>query len=58
MWVNGTKSWYLHGNEIKCTTQEEFLYLTQTGPLKGWDKDHCEGKVVEIDGKKYKLVGL
>jgi len=41
-WSDGCKRWYINGKEF---TEEEF------------DKqvDGCEGKVVEIDGVKYKL---
>ena len=41
-WVNGRKEWYLNG---ECMTEEQHRQQTQT----------CSGKVVEIDGKKYKL---
>jgi hypothetical protein len=40
------KAWYLNGRQY---SEEEFLKLTSK-------KDDCSGKVVEIDGKKYKLV--
>jgi hypothetical protein len=42
-WINGTKFWYLNGEKL---TEQEFLAKTAT----------CHGKVVEIDGKKYKLI--
>jgi hypothetical protein len=42
-WSDGTKKWYLEGKEY---TEEEF---------KKKMSDNCSGKVVEIDGKKYKL---
>lgn len=41
--LDGSKSWYLNGKKL---TQEQFNKQT---------KQSCEGKVVEIDGKKYKL---
>ena len=44
-WPNGFKTWYIDG---ECLTEEEFAKRTQS----------CEGKVVEIDGKKYKLMGV
>jgi antitoxin component YwqK of YwqJK toxin-antitoxin module len=44
---DGTKSWYLNG---ECMTEKEFN--ERTAP------DSCEGKVVEIDGKKYRLTQL
>ncbi len=39
---NGTKEWFLNGNQL---TEAGFLAKQNT----------CEGKVVEIDGKKYRL---
>ena len=39
---NGIKYWYINGNEL---TEEQFNQRIKT----------CEGKVVEIDGKRYKL---
>jgi hypothetical protein len=42
-WASGDKYWYLNGQEL---TEAEFNTRT---------KPSCEGKVVEIDGKKYKL---
>jgi hypothetical protein len=42
-WSDGTKEWYLNGEHL---TEEEFNQRT---------KPSCSGKVVEIDGKKYKL---
>ncbi|MFA5024128.1 MAG: hypothetical protein WC523_04190 [Patescibacteria group bacterium] len=41
---DGGKEWYLDGIEY---TEEEFLAKTKPAT--------CEGKIVEIDGKKYKL---
>ena len=41
-YVNGNKFWYKDGKPL---TEEEFLR----------SKDSCEGKVVEIEGKRYKL---
>jgi hypothetical protein len=43
---DGSKYWYLNGVSY---TESEFLKLTKPNPS-------CNGKVVEIDGKKYKLV--
>ena len=43
---DGAKFWYLEGNQL---TEAEFNART---------KPSCSGKVVEIDGKKYKLVEL
>jgi hypothetical protein len=42
-YVGGHKEWYL--DDIKFT-EEEFLRQR---------KDKCDGKIVEIDGKKYEL---
>jgi hypothetical protein len=41
-YASGTKSWYINGKEL---TEAEFNARTKS----------CNGKVVEIDGKKYKL---
>jgi len=41
-WANGDKEWYINGKEL---TEAEFNARTKS----------CNGKVVEIDGKKYKL---
>ena len=40
---NGDKYWYLNGENL---TKEEFIKRTQS----------CHGKIIEIEGKKYKLV--
>ena len=44
--ANGTKRWFLNGKEL---TEAEFNARTKPTPS-------CEGKVVEVDGVKYKLV--
>ena len=44
---NGIKYWYLNGKEL---SEQEFLARTKPAT--------CEDKIVEIDGKKYKLVGI
>ena len=41
---NGDKGWYLNGEEL---TEQEHKAATS--------KPTCEGKLVEIDGKKYEL---
>ena len=46
--ANGHKAWYLNGKEL---TEAAFNKKMQ-------NKSACEGKVVEIDGKKYKLQAL
>ena len=43
--ASGSKSWCLNG---KYLTEDEWRAKTQPQPS-------CDGKVVEIDGKKYKL---
>ena len=45
-YADGRKYWYLEGQEL---TEAEFNART---------KPSCEGKVVEIDGKKYTLVEI
>ena len=44
-YANGGKSWWLNG---KYLTEDEWRAKVQPQPS-------CDGKVVEIDGKKYKL---
>ena len=44
--ADGSKWWYLNGKEL---TEAEFDARTKPAPS-------CEGKVVEVDGVKYKLV--
>ena len=44
-WANGTKWWYINGKQL---TEAEFNARTKKQPT-------CDGRVVEIDGKKYKL---
>ena len=44
---DGYKSWYLNGEKL---TEAEHKARTSKSP--------CEGKIVEIDGKKYELKGV
>lgn len=44
---SGNKYWFINDEEL---SEEEFLARTST--------PSCEGKVVEIDGKKYKLTAV
>ena len=44
--ANGSRKWYLNGKQL---TEAEFN--ARQHPT-------CDGKVVEIDGKKYKLMGI
>ena len=46
--ADGTKFWYLNG---KYLTEEQFNARTKK-------QSSCDGRVVEIDGKKYKLQQL
>ena len=46
-WENGDKEWFLNG---KYYAEEEYNKEISKR------KNSCNGKVVEIDGKKYKLV--
>lgn len=46
-YANGSKSWYLNDKEL---TEAQFNARTK--------KQSCDGRVVEIDGKKYKLQQL
>jgi hypothetical protein len=45
-WADGHKVWWVNGNEL---TETEFLRQT------GKSTSSCHNKVVEIDGKKYRL---
>ena len=45
-YANGTKEWWINDEKL---TKGEFLKRKKTP---------CDGKVVEIDGKKYKLVSI
>jgi hypothetical protein len=45
-YANGDKEWWVNG---KLMTEKEFNEYTKP-------KSSCEGKIVEVDGKKYKLV--
>ena len=47
-YADGDKSWYV--NDKKMTKKEFNEYIKP--------KSSCEGKVVEVDGKKYKLVSI
>ena len=42
-YINGGKFWYINGKKL---TEEEF---------NNRNKASCNGKVIEVDGKKYKL---
>ena len=44
--ANGTKEWYLNGVRL---TEAQFVART---------KKSCEGKIVEVDGVKYRLTAV
>ena len=44
-YADGDKAWYLNGEEL---SEAEFNERTKPDP--------CEGKLIEIEGKKYKLI--
>jgi len=48
-WPDGKKGWYLKGVNY---TEEE--YNEKMNPK----QESCEGKIIEVDGKKYKLVEM
>jgi hypothetical protein len=47
-WSDGYKAWYVDG---KLMTEKEFNEYIKPKPS-------CEGKVVKVDGKKYKLTAI
>ena len=47
-WAGGTKHWYLNDKQL---TEAEFNARTKPAAT-------CEGKVIEVDGVKYKLTKL
>jgi hypothetical protein len=69
-WSNGAKEWYLDGKlhredgpAIEYSTGDKYWYLngkelTEQQHKAATSKHTCEGKIVEIDGKKYKLMGV
>ena len=50
--ANGTKYWYLNGNQYS-----EADWKLEVAKLNK-QSDPCDGKEVEIDGKKYKLTAI
>jgi len=64
---NGNKYWYLNGElhredgpAIECSNGTKYWYkngvnYTESDFLKLTKSPSCNGKIVEIDGKKYKL---
>jgi hypothetical protein len=65
--ANGDKEWYLNGKlhredgpAIECANGDKYWYLNDKSLTEAQfnartKQPSCEGKVVEIDGKKYKL---
>ena len=45
-WADGTKDWFLNDVEL---TEAEFVAKT---------KKSCDGKIVEVDGVKYRLTAV
>ena len=66
--ADGTKDWYLHGKRhrtdgpaVECANGDKYWFLngvklTESEFLNKTKKASCEGKTVEVDGVKYKLV--
>jgi hypothetical protein len=64
-WANGTKSWYINGQRhredgpaVECANGDKYWYINGkelTEAEFNARTKSCNGKVVEIDGKKYKL---
>jgi hypothetical protein len=52
-YADGRKYWHIDGIEL---TEEKFKMLVYSN--KRLNKTTCEGRVIEIDGKKYKLVDI
>ena len=48
-WADGSKEWYLNGKEL-TKSQHQAAVKKQA--------DSYEGKVVEIEGKKYNLISV
>ena len=70
-WANGDKYWYLNdklhredGPAVECANGNKYWYLNgqylteKEHKEKTKKEESCEGKVVEIDGKKYKLMSV
>ena len=49
----GYKAWYLNGKKL---TEQQHKAASKVRSITS--KHTCEGKIVEIDGKKYKLMGV
>jgi hypothetical protein len=67
-WSDGTKSWWLNGKRhredgpaFECSDGYKAWWLndkrlTEQEHKAATSRPTCEGKIVEIDGKKYKLM--
>ena len=67
---DGYKAWYLNGKRhredgpaVDCSDGDKAWYLngkklTEQQHKAATSKPTCEGKIVEIDGKKYELKGV
>ena len=66
-WANGDKYWYINGKchredgpAMECVNGDKYWFidgefLTEAGFNARIKQSSCDGRVVEIDGKKYKL---
>jgi hypothetical protein len=66
-WVNGDKYWYINGKchredgpAMECVNGDKYWFidgklLTEAEFNARIKQSSCDGRVVEIDGKKYKL---
>jgi hypothetical protein len=71
-WANGSRLWYLNGQlhredgpAIECADGDRFWYLNGQSLSKDEHAkqtrrttDPCEGKIVEIEGRKYTLTAM
>jgi len=65
-WANGDKCWYINGKlhredgpAVDCANGDKWWYINgirlTEEQFNARKKPSCEGKVVEVDGVKYKL---
>ena len=50
-WADGAKKWWVDGNYMSEQSFNDYIKLKSPKPS-------CEGKVVEVDGIKYKLTAI
>lgn len=60
---NGNKTYFEYSNGIWCRREydengNQTYYENSEGLKRGTKKGPCDGKVIEVDGKKYKLQEL